>query len=181
MSHRVVEYWLGERTETLEDIVGPNPSVVFVGLNPSPVSVKKGHYHQGRLGKRFWQILRERQILSSCEGSEDDQLIPRFGITDIVKRPTENLRELKEEDFAEGRDKLHAKLVRWKPKLVCFIYKKAAEKFLNTSLTGMSGLLENRIGESKVFVMPPPYSRKAERTRIVDQLRDVISTLSSKG
>ena len=34
-------------TETLADLPPLRDRLLFVGLNPSPVSVKAGHYHQG--------------------------------------------------------------------------------------------------------------------------------------
>ena len=43
----------GRQTETLRELIAPGLRAVFVGLNPSPVSVAQGHYYQGRLGKRF--------------------------------------------------------------------------------------------------------------------------------
>ena len=44
----------GRLTETLPEYLRPGLRAVFVGLNPSPVSVAAGHYYQGKLGRRFW-------------------------------------------------------------------------------------------------------------------------------
>ena len=41
--------------ETLADLPPLRDRLLFVGLNPSPVSVEAGHYHQGRLGRTFWR------------------------------------------------------------------------------------------------------------------------------
>ena len=43
--------------ETLVDLPPARGGLLFVGLNPSPVSVTAGHYHQGRLGRTFWRRL----------------------------------------------------------------------------------------------------------------------------
>ena len=48
------------------DAGGPAPlrdRLLFVGLNPSPVSVDPGHYHQGKLGQTFWRRLIKATIL----------------------------------------------------------------------------------------------------------------------
>jgi hypothetical protein len=43
-SYRTTLTWRGTRCRTLADILAPNLACVFVGLNPSIVSVDKGHY-----------------------------------------------------------------------------------------------------------------------------------------
>ena len=47
----------GTAVETLADLPPLRDRLLFVGLNPSPVSVAAGHYHQGRLGQTFWRRL----------------------------------------------------------------------------------------------------------------------------
>ena len=54
-SHRVTILVGGRPVETLADLPPERGRLLFVGLNPSPVSVAAGHYHQGRLGRRFWR------------------------------------------------------------------------------------------------------------------------------
>lgn len=90
-SHRATTDWRGEKIETLADIVVADLDVLFVGLNPSPVSVARGHYHQGTLGQQFWKLLVDHTILPVPKpgGFHDDLLLRnRLGITDIVKRPS---------------------------------------------------------------------------------------------
>ncbi|HEY6058938.1 MAG TPA: hypothetical protein VIV06_12970, partial [Candidatus Limnocylindrales bacterium] len=47
--HRVTILADGRPLETLADLPPVRGRLLFVGLNPSPVSVEAGHYHQGRL------------------------------------------------------------------------------------------------------------------------------------
>ncbi|MEO6207502.1 MAG: hypothetical protein ABIP77_06075, partial [Candidatus Limnocylindrales bacterium] len=47
----------GVQTVTLADLPPLRDGLLFIGLNPSPVSVEAGHYHQGRLGRTFWRRL----------------------------------------------------------------------------------------------------------------------------
>ena len=47
----------GVAVETLADLPPLRDRLLFVGLNPSPVSVEAGHYFQGRLGRPFWRRL----------------------------------------------------------------------------------------------------------------------------
>jgi len=175
--------WRGKRIETLEDLVPPNPKMVFVGINPSCVSVEKGHYHQGNLGRRFWQRLQTYGIMDSrAKGNEDDQLfLSGFGITDLVKRPTPNSKKLEDEDYVEGCEALRRKLRKWNPKFVCFIYKKAAKRFLEMRLRNRTGLLDDdMIGETKVFLMPSPFAPKEEESRIMRELKTLIEANHKK-
>ena len=62
-----------------------------MGLNPSPVSVEAGHYHQGRLGRTFWRRLMLAGILppgTTIEGADDALVGAGHGITDLLKRPS---------------------------------------------------------------------------------------------
>jgi len=76
---RVSVDWRGREVETLADIVAPDLRALFVGLNPSPVSVAAGHYHQGRLGKQFWQLLVSYGVLTQPSPGQfhDDSLLSR--------------------------------------------------------------------------------------------------------
>ena len=62
-SHRTVLDIDGQTTATLADLPPDRGGLLFVGLNPSPVSVEAGHYHQGRLGRMFWARLVKASIL----------------------------------------------------------------------------------------------------------------------
>ena len=52
-----------EHHETLADLPPKRDRLLFIGLNPSPVSVAAGHYHQGRLGQTFWRRLMTVRII----------------------------------------------------------------------------------------------------------------------
>ena len=61
-SHRTTIVIDGVPTETLADLPPLRGKLLFVGLNPSPVSVAAGHYFQGRLGRTFWKRLIRSEI-----------------------------------------------------------------------------------------------------------------------
>lgn len=123
---------MGERVETLEDLLQPGLRAVCVGINPSPVSVEAGHYYQGTLGQRFYGRLRYAGLLGDGpERFEDDAAFASaVGFTDIVKRPTRNAGAVSPADFEHGQRLLEAKLAAHRPELVIFTFKKAAESLL---------------------------------------------------
>jgi len=175
MQHLVVETdWLGERIRTFRDLIPREPRALFVGLNPSPVSLAAGHYHQGRLGKRMWRRLEQSGLIPSPPpGSYHDEWLFRlgFGLTDLVKRPSPSARDLTSRDFAHGRARLLALLQGAHPPLICFVYKLAAEQALDKRLPPGAGLLSARLEGAQVFLMPGPYSTNAEAGRILRTLR----------
>src|SRR5881628_1612642 len=90
-SHRTVLELDGQPTATLADLPPDRGGLLFVGLNPSPVSVEAGHYHQGRQGRMFWARLVKASILppgTSPEAADDTLVAAGHGITDLLKRPS---------------------------------------------------------------------------------------------
>jgi TDG/mug DNA glycosylase family protein len=162
VSHRVIEDWMGEQVETLEDLLMPGLRAVFVGINPARTSVAAGHYYQGRLGQAFFARLRRAEVLPSGSGWEDDLAFANgLGFTDIIKRPTASAKELRAEEYTYGKSLLTEKIEMVGPKLVVFTFKKTAT-ILFGSFPG-SSLIDRRIGEAEVFVMPGPIRARHDR------------------
>lgn len=177
-SYRTTDTWLGQQCETLADILEPNLICVFVGLNPSVVSVEAGHYLAGTLGRQFWRLLITHGILPEPANGcfPDDLLLENgFGITDLAKRPSPRANALTREDVEAGRAILRHKIERYQPKIVCSIYKKTLEELTGRRYTRKFGLLGDRIGETLLFAAPFPY-RPAEQVReYLPQLRALIA------
>ena len=78
----------GRSITTLADLPPERDRLLFVGLNPSPVSVAAGHYHQGRLGRTFWRRLMAAGVLppaTEIETADDALMAAGHGITDLLK------------------------------------------------------------------------------------------------
>jgi TDG/mug DNA glycosylase family protein len=176
-SYHTTVIWLGQKCETLADILAPGLVCVFVGLNPSVVSVEKGHYLQGTLGKQFWGMLHTYGILPEpANGAFPDDLLLEngFGITDLAKCPSPRANALTREDFEAGRATLRDKIERYQPKIICSVYRKTLEVLTGRKYTRRFGLLDERIGDAQLFAAPFPY-RPAEQVReYFPQLRALI-------
>jgi TDG/mug DNA glycosylase family protein len=176
-SYRTTETWLGRTCETLADILAPGLVCIFVGLNPSIVSVEKGHYLAGTLGRQFWGMLHTFGILPRPANGHfpDETLLENgFGITDLAKCPSPRADALTREDFVAGRAILRDKIERFQPKIVCSVYRKSLEVLTGRRYTKRFGLLSDRIGETLLFASPFPY-RPAEQVReYFPQLRSLI-------
>ncbi len=176
-SYRTTETWLGQPCETLADILEPGLTCVFVGLNPSIVSVEKRHYLQGTLGRQYWRMLMLYGILPEPEeGIFPDELLLEngFGITDLAKCASPRANSLTREDIEAGRVILRAKIERYQPKLVCSIYKKTLETLTGGKYTHQFGLVDDTIGETRLFAAPFPYRPAEEVRKYMPELKRLI-------
>jgi len=142
--------------------------LVIVGCNPSESSVRAGHYYSGR-GNLFWPVLYESGVVPEPFDYPDDRRVIEFGIglTDLVKRPTKGVEELKREDFAEGRIVLAQKLEEYAPRVVAFNGKLTYEQFSQRKCS--YGLQKGSLYGAKVYVLPSTSGQnargKAERVK----------------
>src|SRR3712207_2044884 len=63
----------------LRDVVGPDLTVLFAGINPSLMSYERGH-HFARPGNRFWRALHESGWTPRLMSPDEDDDLPAFGI-----------------------------------------------------------------------------------------------------
>jgi TDG/mug DNA glycosylase family protein len=85
-------------------------------------SAATGH-HFARPGNRFWPALHRSGFTPrQLHPSEQDELVRGgYGITNLVNRGTATAAQLKPEEFVQGRQRLAAKVRRYRPKIVAFL------------------------------------------------------------
>ena len=139
--------------KTLPDYLRKGMKLVIVGCNPTESSVRAGHYYAGR-GNAFWPTLFEGGVVPEPFDYPDDRRVIEFGIglTDLVKRPTKTVEELKREDFAEGRIVLAQKLEEFAPRVVAFNGKVVYEQFAQRKCK--YGLQKELLYGARVYVLP---------------------------
>jgi double-stranded uracil-DNA glycosylase len=168
----------GKQVLTLRDLEPEPGGVLLVGINPAIVSVKAGHYYQGRLGRRLWKRLERLGLLhNSVPGEEDVAFQERgHGISDVVKRPTASSGEVSAAELRAGAKLLREKTRSWKPGLVIFAFRKAAEATLETrSIRPGSG---PPIEGAPTFLLSGPYAATLEAESIDAELTKLIRSRS---
>ncbi len=158
-----------KKVTTLKELLRPGLRVVFVGINPTPKSVSRGHYYQGKLGKRFWKQLQTYDFTSYLPEGEEDVIAfsEGYGFADLVRKPTSSADDLSTEELREGSSDLLERLLNLgtpRPVIV-FVFKKAFD-FSATTLQS-KGFQVNR--------MPGPYSKKEDERKIMLDLRRRIT------
>ncbi len=170
----------GVPTTTLADLPPLRDRLLFVGLNPSPVSVEAGHYHQGQLGKTFWRRLMLATILppgTAVETADDALLEAGHGITDLIKEPTAR-DEASDAVLTAGVGPLWQKIAVWRPAAVVFIYKRAATIAAGRALEAHWGHLEGMaLAGRPCFLMPGPYAPTEQVDEGLNFLRNLASSL----
>lgn len=170
----------GTPAETLADLPPLRNRLLFVGLNPSPVSIEAGHYHQGRLGRTFWRRLMLAGVLppaTAIETADDTLTAAGHGITDLLKVPTPR-DEATEAELTTGVGPLWQKIALWRPAAVVFIYKRAASVCAGRHLSEPWGQLNGvALAGRPCVLMPGPYAPVAEVDAGLNFLRNLAAAL----
>jgi TDG/mug DNA glycosylase family protein len=170
----------GSSIETLVDLPPLRGRLLFVGLNPSPVSVEAGHYHQGRLGRTFWRRLIVAGVLPSgapIESADDALMAAGHGITDLLKLPTPR-DEATDAALTAGVGPLWQKIAIWRPAAVVFVYKRAAVICAGRPLTERWGQLAGvALAGRPCILMPGPYAPVAEVDAGLNFVRNLAAAL----
>jgi len=179
-SHRTTIVVAGRRVETLADLPPLRNRLLFVGLNPSPVSVAAGHYHQGRLGQTFWRRLIAAGILpkgTEIAAADDALLAAGHGITDLLKLPTAR-DTASDADLTAGVGALWQKIAIWRPAAIVFVYKRAASIAAGRPLAEKWGQLTGvALAGRPCFLMPGPYAPREQVDEGLNFIRNLGASL----
>ncbi len=179
-SHRTTVEIDGVPTETLEDLPPLRDRLLFVGLNPSPVSVDAGHYFQGRLGRAFWRRLMTASILppdTEIESADDTLVRIGHGVTDLLKRPSPR-DDATDSELRAGVGPLWHKVSVWRPAAIVFVWKRAAEAAAGRRLSEPWGQLVGvALSGRPCFLMPGPYAPVAEVDAGLNLIRNLSASL----
>ncbi len=161
------EFMATEVLETLPDYLQPGLDIVFIGLNPSSISVREGHYFANPRN-RFWTALNGSGLVPfQLSPVLDKQLLDHgIGLTDLIKRPTSQASGLNASDYREGAPILKAKLLDYRPAIACFHGMMCYRAYLKYAVGFKEkpnlGLQPHSIGQSRVFVVPNPSPANAQ-------------------
>ena len=158
-----------QRLSPLPDYLAPGLDIIFVGINPGVQSARAGHYYANPRNP-FWRLLHRAGLTPRELRPDEDYLLPSFGygLTDIVKRPSPGVADLRPAEFRRGRQILEEKLHARQPLIVCFNGKTGFVNFFDAERFNHFGVQAATIGASRVFVVPstspanagiPPFTR----------------------
>lgn len=147
------------RERTLADLVGPDMSLLIVGLNPSLYAADVG-VGFGRPGNRAWPAL----LAAGLATNDRDPLTllrdRSIGMTDLVKRATAKASELSADEFRHGFARLDA-LCSWlRPGGIC-VMGVTGWRTASGDRSAALGVQDRTLGGRPVYVMPNPSGLNA--------------------
>jgi TDG/mug DNA glycosylase family protein len=153
----------------LQDYLRKGLDVVFVGINPGTRSAAAGHHYAGP-GNHFWPLLYQSGIVPLALTYEQDARVLEWGVglTNMVARSSPSISDLSLYELRAGAAVLRRKLERYHPRFACFNGKRIYEVFAGHPCD--FGLQSERLGETRIFVMPSTSARTASYQR-ADKLR----------
>lgn len=149
------------RARTVPDVVGPQLTVLFSGINPGLWSAATG-LHFARPGNRFWPTLHAAGFTDRRLRPEEQAKLPELGvgITNVAARATARADELSREELREGAGTLREKVQELEP---CWL----AVVGIGAFRTGFEapnasvGPQALRLGTTRVWVLPNPSGLNA--------------------
>ncbi|HEY7268353.1 MAG TPA: mismatch-specific DNA-glycosylase [Dehalococcoidia bacterium] len=151
--------------QDVPDHLRPGLDLVIVGINPGKRSGAMGH-HYAWPGNHFWPVLYESGIIPEKITYTDDRRVLewRIGLTNLVDRTTRGVEDLTREEMAAGAHALREKLLRYRPKVVCFNGKSIYEAFSGRRKVEF-GLQPETLESMLMFVVPSSSARTAAYQR----------------
>jgi len=106
----------------LRDVIAPDLSVLFCGINPSLYSAAVGH-HFARPGNRFWPAMFAGGFTDRLLTPGEDQLLLEFGcgVTNLVARATVAADELTDQELRAGATALVRTVTKYRPAWIAFV------------------------------------------------------------
>jgi len=171
------EQLLAATDKTVRDVIATDLRVLFSGINPGLYTAAVGH-HFARPGNRFWPALYAagftERVLSPFD--ERELLKSGYGITNVVMRATASADSLTKDEIVAGGEKLRAKVLRYRPRVLAVLGLGAYRTAFNQPKATV-GRQEERLGATVLWVLPNPSGLNAnyqapELARLFRELRE---------
>lgn len=149
------------RKKKVPDLLAPNLTVLFCGINPGLYSAAVQHHFAGP-GNLLWPTLLAAgftpRLFTAFDANE--LLALGYGITNFVSRTTASADELDHDELHAGARAVTRKVKLWQPRWVAFLglhaYRIAFER-----RKAIVGLQEQTIGATRIWLLPNPSGLNA--------------------
>ena len=139
--------------------------LVIVGINPGARSGATGH-HYAWPGNHFWPLMYASGLVTEPLTFSEDHRVLEWGIglTNLVDRTSRQASDLTRDELRAGAEGLRAKLLHYRPAVVCFNGKGIYEAFAGRKNVAL-GLQEETLNGSRLYVVPSSSARTAAYQR----------------
>jgi len=107
----------------LPDYLAQNLRILFIGYNPGLRSAELGHHYAGKSNNFFPLLYKSGLVHEPLTCQDDARLLPdyKYGLTNLVSRPSLGIKDLTRKDYREGAVVLRKKLLYYKPKIAAYV------------------------------------------------------------
>lgn len=159
-----------EHLRPLNDCLGENMKVLFCGINPGVTSAKTGA-HFAHPTNHFWPCLHASGFTDERMSPEHSFLLPdkyHIGITNLTDRPSTEAGELSRREQHDNASVLLQRIVKYRPRIVCFLGLGIWSIFLNHLMDiialPQSGIFDDDEEDDEEDDVPPePPKKKRKR------------------
>ncbi len=159
----------------LSEIMAPQLSVVFCGLNPALTAHRDGHNFSNR-SNRFWRVLHLAGFTPRLLRAEEEREMLQYGVglTSAVSRPTKSASELKKSDYIAAAPVLEEKIRRHAPANLAFLGK-AAYAAISLRANIEWGKQPEAFAGASIWVLPNPsgLNRAFDLAKLTEHYRAV--------
>lgn len=146
---------------TIPDLLAPDLTVLFCGINPGLWSGATGH-HFARPGNRFWPALFRSGFTPRLLRPDEQDELPALGlgITNVAARTTARADELTAEELRAGGHALVEKVRSYRPRVLAVLGLGAYRTAFGRPRTTV-GRRSETIGSTDIWVLPNPSGLNA--------------------
>jgi TDG/mug DNA glycosylase family protein len=143
------------------DLIAPNLTVLFCGINPGLYSAAVGHHFAGP-GNLFYPTLHATGFTPSLLTAFDEPELLRlgYGVTNLVTRPTAGAEDIEKAELVRGARALRRKVLEYKPRFVAVLGLIAYRQGFENNKAAVGRQLET-IGSTVVWLLPNPSGLNA--------------------
>ncbi|GIH18125.1 G/U mismatch-specific DNA glycosylase [Rugosimonospora africana] len=149
---------------TLPDVIAPDLTVLFCGINPGLLSAAVGR-HFARPGNRFWPALHRGGFTDiQLHPEQQDELVNLgLGVTNVAARATARADELTAAELIDGGRILRRKVARYRPRWVAVLGIGAYRTAFGVR-DAVIGAQPEPLAGARVWVLPNPSGLNAHYT-----------------
>lgn len=162
---------LALRTGAAADILAPNLRLLFVAINPSPLSAATQRPFASPTNA-FWRLLFVSGLTPVLITPDQSRTLLKFGygLISLAERATRLASEVFRHERQDGAVRVREIIRRARPEVVALLGPTLAPLFLDSHERTGVGWKRTRLEESEVFVLPNPSGRNRAYPGFQDKL-----------
>ena len=148
-----VDRFASTAAHVLPDVLAHSLDIVFCGTAAGSASARRSAYYAGP-GNAFWSTLVRVGLTPSALKPEEFRRVIdwNMGLTDLAKAVSGGDAILRGRHF--DCDRLRGLIMKYRPKILAFTSKRAAEEFLGHRVD--YGLVARQLEDTRLYVLPSP-------------------------